>query len=177
VNGNGALEVNEVLVGDTAVYTGQTVPNYMADLHTTVNLWRGAVTVDAGLSYQDGVSQINEVAQNLAVFSRARNDSTATLAEQAATLYGINTDYNWIQVVNTFRFNSLGVTYQFPAGAARRLGAQRLAVSVQGGNLGLWTNYRGLDPNVNARATGNDLTDTGVLPQSRTWQLRVNATF
>ena len=54
------------------------------------------------------------------------------------------------------------MTYTVPAAVARRLGAQTLSVAVQGTNLGLWTNYRGLDPSVNARATGNSVTDTGV---------------
>ena len=87
------------------------------------------------------------------------------------------TDYNWIQTVNTLRFNSLAVRYAVPAVVARRLGAQTLSIAVQGGNLGLWTNYRGLDPNVNGFGTGNNVTDTGVLPQPRTWQLQVRATY
>jgi hypothetical protein len=87
------------------------------------------------------------------------------------------TDYLWIQTVNTLRFNSLSVNYRVPAAVARRLGAQTLNIAVQGSNLGLWTNYRGLDPNVNAFSTGNNVTDTGVLPQPRTWQVRVNASY
>jgi hypothetical protein len=45
------------------------------------------------------------------------------------------------------------------------------SLTVQGTNLGLKTNYRGKDPNVNAYATGNVISDTGVLPQPRTWSV------
>jgi TonB-linked SusC/RagA family outer membrane protein len=177
-NGNGVLERAEILVGDTAVYIGQTIPNYTANLHTTVSLWRGAVAVSAGFLYDNGLSQQNLVAQRLAPFSRGWNDPAASLAEQFATAdLGSGNAYNWIQTVNTLRFNDLAVTYTVPTVLARRLGAQRLNVAVQGVNLGLWTNYRGLDPSVNAFSTGNSVTDTGVLPQPRTWQVRVSAEY
>ena len=173
---DGVLEVSEVLLGDTAVYVGGTLPNYTANLSTTVSLLRGAVSVSAGFLYEDGMTQRNEVARSLSLFSRGWNDSTASIDEQAATI-GANTEYNWIQTVNTLRFNTLSVTYNVPSRMAQRVGARALSLSVQGTNLALHTNYRGLDPNVNARATGNGVTDTGVLPRPRTWQLRVNAAY
>jgi len=180
-NGNGVLEREEIQVGDTAVYVGPTLPNYDATVSTTLSLWRGAVTVNAGFTYQDGFSQRNEVARQLATFSRGQQDPTAPLAEQAAMADletgNLTTDYNYIQTVNTFRFNTLGVSYRVPALVARRLGAEQLSLSLQGANLGLWTNYRGLDPNVNAFGTGNGVTDTGILPQPRTWQLQIRATY
>jgi len=182
-NGNGVLENAEIQLGDTLVYVGQQEPNYTANLHTTVSLWRGAMAVMAGFSYQDGLSQKNEVAQRLAPFSRGRNEPGVSLPEQiavadliSATDYSTS-DYNWFQTVSMLRFNSLAVTYNVPSSMAQRVGARALSLSLQGTNLGLRTNYRGLDPNVNAFATGNNVTDTGVLPQPRTWQVRVNASY
>ena len=52
-----------------------------------------------------------------------------------------------------------------------------MSFAVQGTNLGLFTNYRGKDPNVNAYGSGNGLADTGQLPQPRSWQVRVSATY
>ena len=174
-NGNGVLEHKEVLLGDTLVYMGSTLPNYTANMHTTLSLLRGALNLSAVLLYEDGVTQFNEVARQLAVFSRGYNDPQASVAEQAAAM-DIN-DYNLIQTVSTLRFNSLSIAYNVPSTMAQRVGARALTISVQGSNLGLRTNYRGLDPNVNASVTGNDVTDTGVLPRPRTWQVRVNATY
>ncbi len=175
MNGNNRIDRNEILVGDTAVYVGSTLPNYQATLETNAMMWRGAVRVSVGLTYEDGLSQRNEVAWTLAGLSRGFNDPAASFAEQV----GVSnvTDYNWIQTVNTVRLNTLAVSYTVPTAIARRVGARSLSVAVQGRNLGLWTNYSGLDPNVNAFGTGNNVTDTGILPEPRTWQVRLNATY
>ncbi len=174
-NGNGTLEESEVLVGDTAVFAGGTLPNYTANLNTTLSLLRGAISVTAGFSYDDGMSQNNEVGRQLAPFTAAWNDPNASLADQARVWDP--TGFSWIQTVSTFRFSSLAMTYHAPTSLAQRVGARALSFSVQGTNLGLRTNYRGLDPNVNAFSTGNGVTDTGVLPQPRTWQVRVSANY
>jgi hypothetical protein len=60
---------------------------------------------------------------------------------------------------------------------ARRIGTRSHAVSLQGTNLGLHTNYRGIDPDVNGSPTGNGVTDPFVLPQPRSWQVRVSASY
>jgi hypothetical protein len=44
-------------------------------------------------------------------------------------------------------------------------------------NLGLFTSYRGKDPNVNAYPNGNTVLDAGQLPSPRTWQLRVSLQY
>jgi len=69
------------------------------------------------------------------------------------------------------------VRLNLPTRLARRMGAQAMSLALQGTNLALWTNYSGLDPNVNARSTGNNVIDTGVLPAPRVWQLRLSATY
>ncbi|HEY9448793.1 MAG TPA: TonB-dependent receptor, partial [Gemmatimonadaceae bacterium] len=174
-NGNGVLEPAEVLSGDTAVFVGATVPNYTANLNTTLTFLRGAIAVTAGFRYEDGMTQNNEVGRSLAPFSAGWNDPHSSLAEQARMWD--KTGYSWIQTVSTLRFNSLAVTYNVPKFMAQRVRARAVSVSLQGTNLGLRTNYRGIDPNVNAYSTGNAVTDTGVLPQPRSWQIRLNATY
>lgn len=174
-NANGVLERDEVLLGDTAVYVGRTLPDFTAGAHSTLSLLRGALVLGASLSYQHGMAQRNEVAHGLAVFSRGWNDPAATIDEQAAT-FGFS-EYPWIQTVSTLRLVGMSVTYNVPASVAQRLGARAYSISIQGSNLGLRTNYRGLDPAVNAFATGNNVVDTGVLPQPRTFQFRINATY
>jgi TonB-linked SusC/RagA family outer membrane protein len=174
-NGNGVLEPEEVLAGDTAVFVGGMVPNYTANLNTTLSFLRGAVAVTAGFQYEDGMTQNNQVGRALAPFSAGWNDPNSSLDAQARMWD--KTGYSWIQTVSTLRFNSLAVTYNVPKFMAQRVGARAVIVSLQGTNLGLRTNYRGIDPNVNAYSTGNAVTDTGVLPQPRTWQIRLSATY
>jgi hypothetical protein len=177
VNGNGVIERSEVQLGDTLVFMGETVPNYEAALHTTLAFFRGALAVDAGFSYQDGLSQVNLTARRSRIFSRGRNDPTAPFGEQAAVAVIDESDYGITQTVNTLRFNSLSVRYTVPGRVSRLLGAEALSIAVQGMNLALRTNYAGKDPNVNAYGSGNGLADTGQLPQPRSWLLTLNATY
>jgi hypothetical protein len=174
-NHDGLIEPREVLVGDSAVFMGSAEPNYSASLHTGVGLLRGVVSIDADLNYQNGLTQSNNASVNNQVFSRALNDPSAPFGEQAAavghTLYGL------FQTVSTLRLTSFGIAYRLPAAVARRLGASAMSLALQGTNLGLWTDYHGKDPDVNANASGNAVADTGVLPVPRSWQLRVNVAY
>jgi TonB-dependent SusC/RagA subfamily outer membrane receptor len=177
VNGDGIIEPDEVQVGDSLVFLGEMVPNYEASLHSTFNFLRGALTVDAGLDYQGGLTQVNRTAQYNRLLSRGANDATAPFSEQAAVAALSKTEYGLVQTINTLRFNSLSVAFNAPPSLARRVGASALSIALQGSNLGLFTNYRGKDPNVNAYSTGNFIADTGVLPQPRSWLLTVTARY
>ena len=174
-NENGRIDESEVLYGDTTVFVGGTLPNYQANLHTTLRLLRGAVAVTAGFMYDDGMTQDNRVGRDLAPFSPGWNDPDAPLAEQARMWD--KTGYTWVQTVSTLRFNSLAVTYNVPTRFMQRTGARAMSLSLQGTNLGIHTNYRGIDPNVTGVHTGNAVVDNGVLPRPRTWQIRLNATY
>jgi hypothetical protein len=181
-NGDGIIETSEVLLGDTAVYLGTSEPDYTAGLQTTLSFFRGVLAVNAGLTYDDGFTQLNQAMMSSATW-RGNNDPSASAAEQAAAVSvststgGTGTRYALMQTVSALRFNSLSVAYNIPRGVARRVGARALTVAVQGTNLWLRTNYRGKDPNVNAFGTGNNVADSGVLPQPRMWQLRVSASY
>lgn len=172
-NGNGVIEENEVQLGDTAVFMGPTMPGYQATLSSMLSLFRGAVTVNAMFDYQDGLTQVNQTAKRNSYLSPAMNDPSAPFGEQAAAAVMDQTDYGITQTVSTLRFNSLSVAFNASPSLARRVGARSLSISLQGSNLGLFTNYTGKDPNVNAYATGNGIADTGQLPLPRFWQLSV----
>jgi hypothetical protein len=87
------------------------------------------------------------------------------------------TSYGLLQTVNTLRLNSVSLAFNASPRLAQRLGTKALSIALQGTNVGLWTNYAGKDPHVNAFVTGNSVADTGVLPIPRKWQLTVRATF
>jgi TonB-dependent SusC/RagA subfamily outer membrane receptor len=175
-NGDGVLGEGEILYGDTLVYLGAAEPNYTASLYTTVTLFRAALLVSAGFTYEDGMSQFGGWSSLLAV-SRGLNDPTAPLGAQAAASDPYRGGFMNTQTVNLLRFNSLSVTYRVPTTFASRVGARSLSLSLQGTNLGLHTNYRGIDPDVNGNPTGNGVTDPFVLPRPRSWQLRVSASY
>jgi hypothetical protein len=81
-----------------------------------------------------------------------------------------------IQVVNTFQFNTLSVNYVLPTRVSSWLRVPRAGVALQGSNLGLHTNYRGKDPNVNAFSTvsaGDQTLDLGQIPEPRMWRFQL----
>ena len=181
VNGNGVIEPSEVQLGDTLVYMGASEPNYTMGASTSISLFRGAFTVSAGLDYQDGLTQLNRSLGGSGgiqpFFSPGLSDPASSFAEQAAVVVMKQTEYGLLQTVNMLRLQSIAVTFNTSPRLARRFGTQALSIALQGTNVGLWTNYRGKDPNVNAFATGNRVADTGILPEPRTWRLAVRATY
>ena len=162
------IDTSEVILGDTAVYVGQPLPKYHASMATTVGLFRGRLTVDATFDYQDGQTQFDANGHDPLLL--AANDPRASEAEQAAVAALDKTPFGLIQTVNTFRFNSLSVSLAMPDGVARAFRARTMSVALQGTNLGLHTNYRSIDPSVNAGEHGED---DGQLPEPRTWALSI----
>jgi hypothetical protein len=174
-NGDGIIDKSEVLLGDTLVYYGAQEPNYTASLHTTFSLLRGSLTVSGDVSYEDGLTQNNGALKTAT--TRAANDPSAPESAQAAAAVTSSAGVLQWQTVSALRFTGLSVAYNVPRAVAQRLGARALTVALQGTNLGLWTNYRGKDPDVSSLVTDSSVQDGGVLPQPRTWQLRVSATY
>ena len=176
-NGDGIIEESEVQLGDTAVYVGQQLPNYTANLHTSLAFFRNQFTVSASFAYEDGMSQANRTLKESQLFLRGSTDRDAPFSEQAAVAVINRSAYGLMQTVNTLRFNAVSVAYNAPPSIAQRFGTRSISVALQGTNLGLITNYTGKDPNVNALTTGNAVQDTGVLPQPRTWRVNVRVGF
>lgn len=183
-DGDGTISPRELLVGDSLVYIGAAEPDYTAGLQTTLSFFRRALTVTAGFQYHDDLTQEGTWGR-LGIFSPAYADPDAPLDAQAAIIGLIDpalgplrrSAYWNYQTTSTLRFSSLAVTWAAPRTLAERAGAKALSVSLQGSNLGLRTGYRGLDPHVNGFTTGNRVGDTGIIPQPRSWQLRVSAQY
>jgi hypothetical protein len=179
LNQNHVIEREEVQLGDTLVYMGASEPNYEANLFNTFSFLRGALTVSAGFAYQAGLTQENMTmgGPGQVVYSPGVSDSTSSFAQQAAVAVMEESSYGIYQTVSTLRLNSVSVAFNASPSLARRFGTKAFSIALQGTNVGLWTNYTGKDPNVNAFATGNSVTDTGVLPMPRSWQITVRATY
>jgi TonB-dependent SusC/RagA subfamily outer membrane receptor len=167
---SGTLSSDEVLYGDTLVYLGAAEPNFIASLSTSARFFKGIVGVSANFSYSDGQTQVRDMTQMRRV-SIGYNDPTAPLMAQLhATAVG--SDIFNFQVVNVLRFQSLSLSFNAPPQLVSKLGARGVSVWLSGRNLGMRTNYRGKDPEVNSTETGSGGTfDGGALPQPRTWQL------
>jgi hypothetical protein len=174
-NGDGYIEPNEVRVGDNLVYVGASLPNYELTLSTTLSFFNNRLSVSTSADYQNGLTQTNGSIGGFGSAQTLFNDPSATLSREAAlaAAAGNSTAIGLIQTVNTLRWNSLSVNYLVPPNVSRIFRAPSLSLALQGSNLGLHTNYRGKDPNVNAFSNGNTTEDTGQLPLPRLWRLSV----
>jgi hypothetical protein len=77
------------------------------------------------------------------------------------------------------RLREVAVTYSLPEGVANRLGASGASLTLGGQNLGLWTKYSGLDPEVVSSVSLSDYArdDFFASPQPRRWVARFNLQF
>jgi hypothetical protein len=178
-NQNGIIDTTEVRLGDSAVFVGQIDPKYQLSVSSTLSLFNGRLSATVGVSYQDGLTQTQGDLQDNTVLLNLPNTPGTSPATQAAVVAGnppIESNIGLIQTVNVWRFNSLSITYLPPPRISRFLHTPNLSVSVQGSNLGIHSNYRGADPNVNAFSTasaGDVLLDAGQLPLPRMWAVMV----
>lgn len=170
-NGDGILERGEIQIGDKLVYMGRLQPASVTAASSNLALFGGAIGISAGFSFNAGAMQVDQTARTNWVLARGLIDPTAPLIEQASVLALDSTDYGLTQSVSTFRFNSLSVNYRVPDQVARLLRASRVTVAIQGSNLAMHSTYRGKDPDVMEWGAGENIVDTGQLPQPRTWQL------
>ncbi len=175
----------DYVVDTAAVYMGMQAPDFEMPFRTSLTLFRGLVSVNGQFNYKAGLTQYNLGGQTL--LGNIYENPNSTYVQQAnalaAACYAVNkpdswsrancTDYGFIQKVNSLRFNSVSVGYNVPRANLKRFPISSLSVSLQGSNLGLWTNYRGKDPDVNGTLVGDVTSDSGQLPMPRSWNLQV----
>ncbi len=167
-NQDGRITKNEVLRGDSAIFLGGPDPKFIAGIHQSATVI-GNIMLNVGMSYQHGQTQTRD-AGSPKDYSRARNDPSASLAEQA---YQLHSELMKAQSVSTFRFTSLSIGANIPRTFTRSIIPNRtVRMSLRGTNLGIWTTYRGKDPNVNS-VVGEGSVDRGALPTPRVWGLNV----
>jgi hypothetical protein len=173
-NEDGLIEPAEVRLADSTVYVGAPYPDYTINASTTVSLFNGRLSVNVAGDYTSGLTQVNGGAD---LIQLVLNDPTSSAEVQAAVAAehttAVGSAFGRIQTVNMLRWTTLSFNYLVSPTIARFFRVSSMIVALQGSNLGLHTNYRGKDPDVNAFATGNAIADTGQLPQPRTWNLRV----
>ncbi len=172
-------------VDTAAVYMGMQTPDFEMPFRTSLTLFRGLVSVNGQFNYKAGLTQYNVGGGQL--LGNIYENPNSTYAQQAYALAAacfdksseLNnrnkpcTDYGFIQKVNSLRFNSVSVGYNVPRAYLKRLPMSSLSLSLQGSNLGLWTNYRGKDPDVNGTLIGDATSDSGQLPMPRAWSLQI----
>ena len=93
-----------------------------------------------------------------------------------------NNAYNFMTKTNWLRIRSLSLSYDFSDLIKNKATIKGLSVSVAGYNLWLWTNYKGMDPEVSVSGSGTGGSGSmGIdycgVPATRNVTFGINATF
>ena len=84
----------------------------------------------------------------------------------------------YVEKGDFIKLRDLSLTYNVPQSWLRNVRAQSLSLTVAGHNLGLWTDYSGIDPEVNTAANrGFARVDAYAAPMNRRVSVSVNLSY
>jgi TonB-linked SusC/RagA family outer membrane protein len=176
--GGGSLPACEVTLGDTAVYLGSPFPT--SDVSFTPELVVGKVlTVRALFNHRGGQKLLNLTDRFRDVSfgnSLAANSKAAPLKDQARYAAGLmGTDAGYIEDASFTKLREVSVAIGVPQRYVSRFGFSGATLTLAGRNLHTWTNYTGLDPEINENAGFNFSTDEFLSqPQVRYYTIRLD---
>ena len=154
-NGDGMIDVTEIVVGDTAEFRGRSLPHHELSISPGLDLFGEAVRVTANFDRKGGHKLYNNTER---IRCQSRNNCfgdrnpSAPLFEQARVValrdHPSATVDGFLEEASFTRWRELAVTYNVPARLVRRsrLGGERISITFAARNLALWTNYTGIDP-------------------------------
>ena len=198
VNADGIIDTNEVVVSAKPVFVGPSQPTKELAINTGLTLFHNRLRIGGQLDYRGGHKLWNLTEEFRCRSGRqgcqANYDKGVGLEDQAdvVALRFINpaaqrTSFGFIQPGWFVKLRELSVTYYLPDAVARGFRAQRASITLTGRNLHTWTDYTGVDPEVNGQGQSsqsqgfnrNDffVRDFVTQPPVRYWLVRVNLGF
>ena len=198
INGDGIIDTNEVTLGPAPVFIGPSQPTKELALNTGLTLFHNRIRIGGQLDYRGG-----HKLWNLTEEFRCRSgrqgcqenyDKSVGLERQGdvVALRFVNpatrrTSFGFIEPGWFVKLRELSVTYNLPETVARQFHATRASITLTGRNLHTWTDYTGVDPEVNGQGQSsqsqgfnrNDffVRDFVTQPPVRYWLVRVNLGF
>lgn len=179
-NGDGLIATSEVRLGSVPVFLGTPFPTHGGTLSTDLTLV-GRFRVHALFDGRFGHKLFNSTEQFRCGFGicAGRTDPSTPITQQAAAVANLlGTQAGYVEDGGYVKFRELSFTYDAPVAWASRFGASSLSFGLTGRNLGTWTDYSGIDPELNQGgqvqfSTAEFLTQ----PPVRSWTMRINLTF
>ena len=168
-------------------YVGPSMPTNTQTFSGDLTLFQN-VTISAMFERRAGQKQLNYTADFRCVSQDANPyynqcsalaNPNATLAEQAAFIgarFISATPYGYIEDATFTKWRELSVRVGVPESLGSRVGVLKgAALTLSGRNLKTWTNYTGLDPEIN-EAGGSAFTqgEFNTQPPVRLWTLRLD---
>jgi TonB-linked SusC/RagA family outer membrane protein len=184
-NANAAL--NEVFVGDSAIFRGYNQPRYMLTATPGLDLFNRRFRVQALFDYRGGNKYYNNTERIRCVSRQNCNglmNPDASFEEQAMVVatrdHPSKTLDGFFQPGAFVRLREMSATVTAPETFARRFVRGRsLSFTATGRNLAKWTNYRGADPETDYTASegGNSPSDFQTVAAPSYFVFRVNVGF
>jgi TonB-linked SusC/RagA family outer membrane protein len=194
-NDDGLLDFDEYSVDDTASFIGPSLPRFTGSVSTDLELF-DFLRVSALLEHRSGHYQHNNTEDFRCFFSAVTSDRgctgfddpNASLEAQASALASVFGDpasanvssHGMVYKADFLKWRELAFTLTPPRAWLQRVrGVNGLTLTIAARNLKTWTDYPGLDPEINETGSASNFTqgEFGTQPPVRYWTARVNVTF
>ena len=172
----------EYTIADSASYVGTPFPTVELNVMPSLSIGKFA-RITATIDHRGGqkIYDLTNVYRNAIFLNGAavQSPSASNLFEQAAAqaaTFGLTGGY--VEDASFTKLRELAVTLSLPDKFAAQMRAASATLTIAGRNLHTWTNYKGLDPELNAGAQANfTTTDFLTMPQVRYFTARLALSF
>ncbi len=183
-NGNGIIESGELTVGDTLEYIAPGLPTQEVSFTSSITLFE-RVRLYGLIDYKGDYVSYNNTERFRCRFRlcEALVDRNAALDNQARAVAAVyhpsQTNAGYIEDASFFKLREVSATIFMPDDWAGTLRASRASLTVTGRNLKTWTDYTGVDPEINSAGAGDNFGTGEFLTQAplRYWTVRLNFSF
>jgi outer membrane receptor protein involved in Fe transport len=149
---------DEVTYSDSTEFLGRAQPSQLFSVNSDLTLFR-IVRLSALVDYRGGHKLYNGSESFRCGVARCRgiNDPRSAPAEQARAVAtrrdGVISGY--VEDASFVRLREVALSLNVPERYARRLGGRTVSFTFAGQNLGVWSDYSGVDPEVNGAGQSN----------------------
>ena len=183
-DGNGILTPDELTIGDTIEYIGPGQPKNQLTITTNFRIFDN-VRVYGLLDYRGDYIAYNNTERFRCRFRLcgALIDPGTPIDEQAravaSLLHPSQTVWGYMERGDFWKLREVSVRFDLPDAFTSRIRASRGSLTLTGRNLGVWTDYTGMDPEINWNGSGDNFGVSEFLtqPPVRYYTLRLNFAF
>ena len=183
-DGNGIITPDELTIGDTIEYVGPGQPENQLTIVSNFRIL-GSVNVYGLLDYRGNYVAYNNTERFRCRFRlcQALIDPATPLDEQAravaSLLHPSQTVWGYMEQGDFWKLREVSVRYDLPEFITSRIRASRGSITISGRNLGTWTDYTGMDPEINWNGSNDNFGVSEFLtqPPVRYYTARLNFSF
>lgn len=171
IDKNGKIEVgntspDRVIKGSSLPkYTYAFAPSFVYKNFDISMLWRGS----------GGNKIYNSLRRSLSLYENIGKSNILRSAEELGIFTSQYGSDLWLENGSFVRFENFSLGYRFNLAAVKYISALR--VSATGNNIAVFTDYTGLDPEVNVNGGSGAGGDNGIYPRTRSFGLGLNVIF